>query len=153
MESNNIERFNVRVYLLFIENDRLLVSDEIIGGKFCTKFPGGGLEFGESTLECAHREAMEELNSEIEVTEHFFTTDEFVLSSFRDEDQILSIYYRCRFVAAQNFRVAKKKFDFQEAKEREESFRWVPIGQLSNEQMTFKMDQKVKEMLLATLDF
>ena len=126
----------------------MLLSDEILGGKFCTKFPGGGLEYGESTIDCARREALEELNSSIEVMEHFFTTDEFVPSSFRDEDQIISIYYKCRFNASQNFRRAEKKFDFQTMKEREESFRWVPIGDLSKEKMTFAMDKKVLKKVI-----
>ena len=45
--------FNVRVYGILIDsNKRLLVSDEFIRGNYFTKFPGGGLEFGEGTRDC-----------------------------------------------------------------------------------------------------
>ena len=40
--------FNLRVYgILLGENKQVLVSDEFIRGSYYTKFPGGGLEFGE----------------------------------------------------------------------------------------------------------
>ena len=42
--------FTVRVYgILKDSNNRILVSDEYIKGSYFTKFPGGGLEFGEGT--------------------------------------------------------------------------------------------------------
>lgn len=148
MEPNRIKKFNIRVYLLFIEGGKVLLSDEILAGKCCTKFPGVGLELGESAIECAHREAMEELDSNIEVIEHFFTTDEFVPSTFRDEDQIISIYYRCSFKGEMKFRNALAKFDFLTFEEREESFRWAAIDELVSEEMTFAMDRKVVSMLI-----
>jgi hypothetical protein len=42
----SIVRFNIRVYILLLDESktRVLLSDEIIGGKYFTKFPGGGLE-------------------------------------------------------------------------------------------------------------
>ncbi|MFN5439619.1 MAG: NUDIX hydrolase, partial [Bacteroidota bacterium] len=40
--------FNIRVYGILISDDnQVLVSDEFIRGNYYTKFPGGGLEFGE----------------------------------------------------------------------------------------------------------
>jgi 8-oxo-dGTP diphosphatase len=60
-------RFNVRVYGILIHEENVLVSDEYIKGKFITKFPGGGLEFGEGTLDCVVREFKEELGLDVEV--------------------------------------------------------------------------------------
>ncbi|MBL4624869.1 MAG: NUDIX domain-containing protein [Flavobacteriales bacterium] len=55
-------KFNIRVYgLLFNEQGDLLVSDEERFGNKFTKFPGGGLEFGESIISCLIREYNEEL--------------------------------------------------------------------------------------------
>ena len=49
--------FNLRVYgILINEQNQLLVSDEYIRGMKITKFPGGGLEFGEGTRDCLKRE-------------------------------------------------------------------------------------------------
>ena len=45
-------RFNVRVYGVLIVNGSVLVSDEYIKKNCITKFPGGGLEFGEGTRDC-----------------------------------------------------------------------------------------------------
>ena len=58
MESN---RFNVRVYgLLLNEKEEILVTDEFRLGVLMMKFPGGGLEFGEGTIDCLRRECMED---------------------------------------------------------------------------------------------
>ena len=60
--------FNVRVYgLLINENKQVLVSDEYIRGDYITKFPGGGLEFGEGTRDCLKREFMEEMTLDVRV--------------------------------------------------------------------------------------
>ena len=48
---------SIRVYGILINgNKQLLVSDEFIRGGYYTKFPGGGLEFGEGTRDCLKRE-------------------------------------------------------------------------------------------------
>src|SRR4051812_25790263 len=86
--------FNVRVYGILTDPEKgVLVSDEYIRGSYITKFPGGGLEFGEGTRECLKRECQEELNLEVEVTDHLYTTDFFQMSAFNPEHQIISIYY------------------------------------------------------------
>jgi hypothetical protein len=48
-----MHRFNLRVYGIVINDKKqILVADEYIRGGFYTKFPGGGLEFGEGTRDC-----------------------------------------------------------------------------------------------------
>jgi 8-oxo-dGTP diphosphatase len=147
----SIVRFNIRVYILLLDESKtsVLVSDEIIGGKYFTKFPGGGLEYGEGILDCLHREAMEELGQEVEVARHFYTTEFFQLSQFNPGDQIVSIYYECCLPKNSagrrlpSFRVSNSKFEFVEMKEREESFRWVAFKNLKREEMSFPIDQEV----------
>ncbi|MGE0568360.1 MAG: NUDIX domain-containing protein, partial [Bacteroidia bacterium] len=85
--------FNVRVYGILIHEGKVLVTDEFIKGIEITKFPGGGLQFGEGTLECVKREFAEEVDIDIEVIAHFYTTDFFVESAFNNKQQIMSIYY------------------------------------------------------------
>src|SRR5580765_7655603 len=91
---NNNPMFNVRVYgILFGENKKVLVADEFIRGSYYTKFPGGGLEFGEGTRDCLKREFKEELDLDVKITDHIYTTDFFQMSAFNPEQQIISIYY------------------------------------------------------------
>jgi 8-oxo-dGTP diphosphatase len=89
---NNMKRFNVRVYGIWIDNGRLLVSEEIFNGNLVTKLPGGGMEWGEGTIECLKREWKEEMGIDIDVTSHFYTTDYFI-KSWVDNSQLISIYY------------------------------------------------------------
>ena len=71
-----MHRFNIRVYgILINEKKQVLVSDEFIRGNYYTKFPGGGLEFGEGTRDCLRREFMEELELKVNIVEHIYTTD------------------------------------------------------------------------------
>lgn len=94
-----MRRFNVRVYGLYITGKQVLVCEELIQEKWITKFPGGGLEFGEGTIECVKREFMEEMNTEVEVLSHYYTTDFFQPSAY-DSSQVISIYYTVRPVNA-----------------------------------------------------
>ena len=64
--------FNIRVYGICINsNNQVLVADEIVRGNYLTKFPGGGLEFGEGTRDCLKREFKEEMDLEVEVGDRY----------------------------------------------------------------------------------
>lgn len=142
------KRFNIRVYFLLInEHKEVLVSDEIIRSNKYTKFPGGGLEWGEGIAECLQREAREELGQEIEIGEHFYTLDFFIESAFQQGDQVIAMYYLARLKSPPLFRIAEKRFDFKQTVLNEESFRWVGIKDLKTEDFTFPADKKVVELL------
>ena len=148
-------RFNVRVYgVLINEQNEVLVSDEKIRGNFYTKFPGGGLEFGEGTRECLKREFLEELNLNVEVGEHLYTTDYFQVSAFHPDHQIISIYYRVKALEPITARISTEPFQFDEAQlkmydtnSETESFRLIPMGQLTEESVTLPIDKLVVRML------
>jgi len=93
----SIKKISIRVYGIYLDNDKgLLVTDEIINDKKITKFPGGGLKLGESTINALKREWQEELNVEIEVIKHIHTTDFFQISIFNPEVQVIGIYYQVK---------------------------------------------------------
>jgi 8-oxo-dGTP diphosphatase len=138
--------FNVRVYgLLINEHNQILISDEQSGGRTFSKFPGGGLELGEGLIDALKREFMEECNAEIEVISHFYTTDFYEQSSFNDS-QILSIYYLVKATHPLLLSFKTALFDFDE--NTLQSFRWVPLSTLSTDDVTFKTDKTVIELLL-----
>ena len=139
--------FNVRVYGLLFKDDSVLLSDEFIVGKQITKFPGGGIEFGEGTKECIVREFKEEVGLEVEIKEHFYTTDFFVASAYNPNAQLISIYYIVESERVSEIVTTNRKFDFSEKKNGAQSFRWKPISQLTEKDVTFVVDKKVAEML------
>lgn len=141
--------FNVRVYGLLISADnQLLISDEQSGGRSFSKFPGGGLEYGEGLIDALKREFMEECELEIEVLSHFYTTDFFEKSSFNDS-QIISIYYLVKEMGPLKMTFKTKVFDFDE--EKLQSFRWVDLNELKEEDVTFRTDQTVVTQLLSLI--
>jgi ADP-ribose pyrophosphatase YjhB (NUDIX family) len=143
-------RFTIRVYgIILNEKDEVLLSDESYMGHRFTKFPGGGLEYGEGTIDCLKREMMEEANSEIEILKHIYTTDFFQESKFHPGMQVVSIYYLARFTAAPGFSVSNKSFDFPDDAERGQSFRWMSVSKLTPDDVTLPIDKIVVEMLRA----
>ena len=93
-----IDKINVRVYATVLKNKKILSLHEEYVGEYLLKFVGGGLEFGESIVECLHREFEEELNLKIKNLEHFYTQEDFLVSKFRDNEQLLTIYYLAEIV-------------------------------------------------------
>lgn len=143
------ERFNIRVYALIIVDDHILVTDEYRFGRQFTKFPGGGLEHGEGITECLVRECREELGQEVELLSHFYTTEFYQESAFRKTDQIVSIYYRAKPVGELNFSTKELAFDFDELVDEAQIFRWIPLAQMSVDDVTFPIDKHVVELLHA----
>jgi 8-oxo-dGTP diphosphatase len=147
--------FNLRVYgVLINKQQQVLVSDEYIRGAYITKFPGGGLEFGEGTRDCLRREFMEEMNLNVEVGEHIYTTDYFQMSAFNPAHQIISIYYYAKALGPITVPLRTKPFDFDtrqlEAYEKTgetETFRFIDWNEFSEEQLTLPIDKIVATLL------
>ena len=147
--------FNLRVYgLLLNDKKQVLVSDEYIRGGYYTKFPGGGLEFGEGTRDCLKREFKEEMDLNVEVTDHLYTTDFFQMSAFNPEHQIISIYYFVRALEPIKVPLRSKPFDFDEqqlaiyAEKKEiETFRFIDWPDFSEESVTLPIDKVVARLV------
>lgn len=143
--------FNVRVYgLLINDSNEILISDEQEYGIRFTKFPGGGLEYGEGLIEGLKREFVEECNTEVEVISHFYTTDFFVKSAFNDS-QIISIYYLVKAASDLRFITKTTVFDFDGEGDTLQSFRWVKLSELTVDSFTFPTDQYVADLLIKTI--
>lgn len=138
-------RFNIRVYgILINERNEVLISDECRGGIFFTKFPGGGLEWGEGLKDCLTREFQEELGIDVEIGDLFYCTDFFVESAFRKTDQLISIYFRVTY--SRNNELNFEQYETSITVE-EERFRWLPLEKISENVFTFPIDKLVAEKL------
>jgi len=98
-----VDKINVRVYACAVKDRKVLTLFEEYAGEPLMKLPGGGLELGEGLIECLHREFDEELNVKIEILEHFYTQEHFLTSRFRDNEQLLTIYYLVRITNEEDF--------------------------------------------------
>lgn len=140
------ERFNLRVYGILINNrNEVLVSDELRFGKLMTKFPGGGLEWGEGSKDCVQREWKEEIGIDIEVGELIYVNDFFQASAFRKTDQLLSFYYEVKFDDWEKIQTVPIK---EKRTEEGEQFRWAKINSSLIDELTFPIDKVVAEKLI-----
>jgi ADP-ribose pyrophosphatase YjhB (NUDIX family) len=140
--------FNIRVYGILINDEKqVLVVDEFIRGKYYTKFPGGGLELGEGTRDCLKREFKEEMNIEVEVREHLYTTDFYQPSAFNPSHQIVSIYYLVNPLEELNiplknqFKPEEKRNKTHEQDEEIEEFRFIEWNKFSEDSVTLPIDK------------
>src|SRR5690606_30423323 len=133
--------FNIRVYgILVNDNQEVLISDEREYGMEFSKFPGGGLEYGEGLSSGLIREFKEECDADIDILQHIHTTDVFIKSAFNDS-QVLAVYYRVKNTTPLNCRFSDTAFDFESEKAIDQVFRWVPIDKLEESDLTFEMDR------------
>ena len=141
-------RFTIRVYGLIInDQNRVLVTDEFQLNMKMTKFPGGGLDFGEGTIDCLRRELLEECGHEIDEIHHFYTTDFYQKALFWEDYQLISVYYMAKLKKPVVVRISDQAFDFTELKNGNQSFRWIPIEKINSEDFTFPIDKHVAHLL------
>lgn len=131
--------FTIRVYGLWFYNNSVLLSDESVKGNQVIKFPGGGLEFGEGTIDCLKREFMEELGLHIRVLRHLYTTDFFVQSFLNDQEQVISIYYLVE--AEDRTNEVHKNLPFNA--ENNQSFIWKSLTELNETDLNFPIDKEI----------
>ncbi|MBL0183844.1 MAG: NUDIX domain-containing protein [Chitinophagaceae bacterium] len=147
--------FNIRVYGILINEDRqVLVSDEFIRGNYYTKFPGGGLELGEGTRECLKREFKEEMNLQVEVGEHIYTTDYYQVSAFNPAHQVICIYYFAKALEPITAPLRTAPFDFDENQLKvyaevgeTETFRFVSWDDFSEDSVSLPIDKIVAKLI------
>jgi 8-oxo-dGTP diphosphatase len=149
--------FNVRVYgIVFDIDKKVLVSDELIRGSYYTKFPGGGLEFGEGTRDCLKREFKEEMDLEVRITDHIYTTDFFQMSAFNPDQQIISIYYFAQALEPIKAPLRQVPFDFDERElsiyektGETETFRFINWEDFGPSSVSLPIDKVVAQLLKA----
>ncbi len=144
--------FNIRVYGILINLlNQILLSDELIKGKHYTKFPGGGLEFGEGIADCLIREFKEETNLDIKIDEHFYTTDFFQVSAFNPAHQIISVYYKVKvddgFELIKHFENINQETQLQKENNNAEVFKWIDLNKLSENDVSLPIDKLVVKLL------
>ncbi len=147
--------FNIRVYgILINDQQQVLVSDEWVRGMKITKFCGGGLEEGEGTIDCLKREFMEEMNLQVEITAHLYTTDFYQQSAFNASHQIISIYYTVKALEEIKVPLRKTPFDFDEAQllnyantGETETFRFIDWEIFNEEIVSLPIDKIVARMV------
>lgn len=149
-----MKQFVIRVYGLVINpQNELLISDEYVLETYMTKFPGGGLEFGEGPIDCLKREFEEEcLGQKLENIRHFYTTDFYQKALFYENAQLLSIYYLADLKNPIEFKISEKAFDFTITENLGQSFRWVKIKDINEDDITFPIDKFVVRKLKQTFD-
>src|SRR3954451_7482934 len=155
-DTTSINRFTIRVYgILIDENKRVLLSDEFIRGDYFTKFPGGGMEFGEGTRDCLKREFKEETGLDVTIGEHIYTTDYFQISAFNKKDQIVSIYYYAHPNDPNELLKLNTKttvFDFAQHQVADkivqcELLRWIEWNELTEDKVSLPIDKIVVKMI------
>jgi ADP-ribose pyrophosphatase YjhB (NUDIX family) len=136
--------FNIRVYGLLLKESHVLLTTEDVKGLQVTKFPGGGLESGEGTIDCLKREFHEELNLRINILKHLYTTDFYVQSFFNTDDQILSIYY-----AVEETEKRAGLQEFPHHAENNQHFFWMHVDTVTPDMFYFPIDKVVINMIKA----
>lgn len=136
--------FNIRVYGILIHNKKeVLVTDENHTGLSFTKFPGGGLEYGEGLLDCLKREFLEELRLSVDIIDLFYLTEHFQPSAFSDDEQVLSVYYSVKAPEHELLMLSNNV-----KSETGEIPRWISLDQLDESDFMFPIDKMVAKKIL-----
>lgn len=134
-----IDKFNVRVYGLLVHEHQLMVLKEPYAGEILYKFPGGGVEFGEGLTACLDRELQEELNLKLKSHVHFYTQESFLASKFRENEQLLTIYYLIEVEDISSLKILDTNI---------EALLWIPLEILNPDHVNLPIDQYVVEKFI-----
>ena len=149
----SVRRFNVRTYAVIFDasGEKVLLSREDLPGGRKVKFPGGGVEFGEGIRDALDREIAEELGTGAQLTDvqPLYTTDFFVRSAFRPEDQILSVYFSARFADPKSDERFHHRFGTPAGCEAGLAFKWRKVQDLNLADLHFPIDRHILPLIRA----
>lgn len=146
------ESFTIRVYGLLISQDQILLSRENIYGEIYTKFPGGGLEFGEGVVDCLKREIMEEAGIRIKDWELYHINEDYLASAFHHSKQVLSIYYRIWSDEISQIKTVDPEESAKLKVHSDQVLYWAPLNSLNDEPIHLPVDQEVVRLLSRSTD-
>ena len=134
-----MNQFNLRVYgILINELNEVLISDEYEFGTFFTKFPGGGVEYGEGISDALKREFKEELNAEIISSQLLYFNEYFQESVFHKNVQVTCFYYHVKCKNIEHLGKVNYKIPLTIRGEKQ---RWVKLSELKENDLSFQTDQ------------
>jgi 8-oxo-dGTP diphosphatase len=145
----SIDRFNVRVYGLLVQQGMVLLSHEMIAGRPYLKFPGGGLEYGEGPQDAVVREFMEEAQIRVRVARPVHITGNFVQSAFRANDQVLGLYYEVEAMDAIDFPTIAPAID--EVMRTGQQLYWASLKEIGPDNLSFEIDRAALSAYLALI--
>lgn len=146
-------KYTVRVYAIILNDQKeVLVAEEYHFNMPMTKFPGGGMQLHEGSLDALQREAMEELNQPLNIGELFYVTDFYQPNKFRPEFQVINIYYFATLSQKPTFEIATQAFDKTPYINGSFAFRWIPVSKLREVEFTFDSDKIMVQKLIQKLE-
>ena len=116
--------------------------------------PKGEFNDDEDPLAAAKREFKEEMNLDVEIGDHIYTTDFFQMSAFNPSHQIISIYYYVTPIEPIQAPLRLRPYEFDEQQlavyqsaGEVETFRFIDWEQFGEDCMTLPIDKVVAGML------
>lgn len=140
--------FTIRVYGLLINNGKILIAEEKHFNTRMIKFPGGGLEYGESPEECLKREFKEECGIKLCKSTLLFCSKQYIPSKFHTNTQVIPLYYRVESHEIAKLKISKQWKTELEMENNELFFHWLAIKDIQAEFFTFPGDQEFYKHLL-----
>lgn len=90
-----MKEIRIRVAVVIIEDGKILLVRHHKGGRKYWLLPGGGVDYGETLVECAKREMWEEAKLEVEIEDLLFINESIPPDRHR---HVLNLYFRGRIV-------------------------------------------------------
>jgi 8-oxo-dGTP diphosphatase len=145
-----MKRYTHRIYgFLQRPTGEVLVALERFKDRPLIKYPGGGLEWGESHAECLIREFQEELSLDIRLGDCVFFNDFPVISAFDTDVYVQAFFYRVEAVNEAAVEAIATVDTWEVPAENGEQFKWVRPEDLDPARFTYAIEQVATRAWLA----
>ncbi|KAA3603953.1 MAG: NUDIX hydrolase [Calditrichaeota bacterium] len=133
--------FNCRVYGILTQKNQILISREKYDEIEIMKFPGGGIELGESPEEALIREFAEEANAKIRIDEFINVSKKFHKSVFNGT-QLIALYWKVSLLEDEKITTHKELIPTGEKPNSFYQLFWANIFDLNEDFFTFATEKE-----------